>query len=72
MRVLWGVRCNSLTMAQVLITLFTWVMIASIVHYLIVRYRVFESTAGNAANAFEDQWWEFVSGEKGRGDGRHV
>jgi len=59
-------------MAQVMLTLIVWVVIVSVVQYLIARYRGFEAISQPAARTFEDQLWEYLSGEKGRGEERHV
>lgn len=59
-------------MAQVMLTLIAWVIVVTVAQYLIGRYRGFDAVSGPAARTFEDQLWEYLSGEKGRGEERHV
>jgi len=59
-------------MAQVMLTLMVWIVIVSVAQVLIGRYHGFEAVSRPAARTFEDQLWEYLSGEKGRGEERHV
>ncbi len=55
-----------------MLTLLIWIVIVGGAQVLMARYHCFEALSRPVARTLEDQLWEYLSGEKGRGEERHV
>lgn len=63
---------ENVTMTEFVVAFVFTFAVVMIANRLLTRARVFENLAGGYMQSLEDQNWQFISGENGRGDTRFV